>query len=65
MPAVRGESDVGGRKDGNDMVLGGTYSTFNRVRTMVKGRDIMEGEVDRKEERGEVRRSFVVKKKMS
>ncbi len=48
----------------NDMVLGGTYSTFRRVRAMVKGRDILEGEVDRKEERSEVRRSFVVKKKM-
>ena len=31
VPAVRGEGDVGGRKDGNDMALGGTYSTFRRV----------------------------------
>ncbi len=31
VPAVRGESDVGGRKDGDEMVLGGTYRTFRRV----------------------------------
>ena len=43
MPAVRGESDVGGREDEDDMVLGGTYSTFRRVRTMVEGRDILVG----------------------
>jgi hypothetical protein len=62
VPAVRGESDVGGRKDGNDMVLGGTYSTFRRVRAMVEGRDILVGEVDGDEERSQVRRSLVVKK---
>ena len=62
VPAVRGESDVGGRKDGNNMVLGGTYSTFRRVRTMVEGRDILVGEVDGDEERSQVRRSLVVKK---
>ena len=62
VPAVRGESDVGGRKDGNDMVLGGTYSTFRRVRPMVEGRDILVGEVDGDEERSQVRRSLVVKK---
>ncbi len=44
-------SSAWGRDDGNDTVLGGTYSTFRRVRAMVKGRDILEGEVDRKEER--------------
>ena len=31
VPAVRGESDVGGREDSNDVVLGGTYCTFHRV----------------------------------
>ena len=62
VPAVRGESDVGGRKDGNDMVLGGTYSTFRQVRPMVEGRDILVGEVDGDEERSQVRRSLVVKK---
>ena len=62
MPAVRGESDVGGREDGDDMVLGGTYSTFRWVRTMVEGRDILVGEVDGDEERSQVRRSLVVKK---
>lgn len=62
VPAVRGESDVGGREDGDDMVPGGTYSTFRRVKTMVEGRDILVGEVDGDEERSQVRRSFVVKK---
>ncbi len=60
VPAVR---DVGGREDSNDVVLGGTYCTFRRVGAMVQGRDILEGEVDGKEEGSEVRRSFVVKKK--
>ncbi len=64
VPAVRGESDVGGRDDSNDVVLGGTYCTFRRVGAMVKWRDILEGEVDGKEEGSEVRRSFVVKKKI-
>ncbi len=31
---------------------------------MVKGRDVLEGEFDREEERGEVRRGFVVKEKV-
>jgi hypothetical protein len=31
---------------------------------MVKGRDVLESEVDRKEERGEVRRGLVVKEKV-
>jgi len=64
VPAVREESDVGGRKDGNDMVLGGTYSTFRRVRPMVEGRDILVGEVDGDEERSQVRRSLVVEEKV-
>ena len=45
VPAVRGESDVGGSEDSNYVVLGGTYSTFRRVRAMVEGRDILEGGV--------------------
>jgi hypothetical protein len=31
VPAVGGKSDVGGIKDGNDMILGGTNSSFRRV----------------------------------
>ena len=53
---------MGGREDGDDMVPGGTYSTFRRVRPMVEGRDILVGEVDGDEERSQVRRSLVVKK---
>ncbi len=35
-----------------------------RVGAMVKGRDVLEGEVDREEEIGEVRRGLVVKEKV-
>ena len=62
VPAVRGESDVGGREDGDDMILGGAYGTFRRVRAMVERRDILVGEVDGDEESSQVRRSLVVKK---
>ena len=30
VPPVRGEGDVGGREDGDEMVFGGTYGTFRR-----------------------------------
>jgi hypothetical protein len=48
------------------MVFGGTNCSFRRVGAMVKERDVLvlEGEVDREEERGEVRRGVVVKKKV-
>ncbi len=55
VPAVRREGDVGGREDGDEMVFGGTNCSFRRVGAMVKGRDVLEGEVDREEERSEVR----------
>ena len=35
VPAVRGERDVGGRKDSNYVVFGGTYCTFRWVGAMV------------------------------
>ncbi len=62
VPAVRREGDVGGREDGDKMVFGGTNGSFRRVGTMVEGRDVLEGEVDREEERSEVRRGLVIKK---
>ncbi len=62
VPAVRGESDVGGREDSNYVVFGGTYCTFHWVSTMIEGRDILVGEIDGDEERNQVRRSLVVKK---
>ncbi len=62
VPAVRREGDVGGREDGDKMVFGGTNGSFRRVGTMVKGRDVLEGEVDREIERSEVRRGLVIKK---
>ena len=62
MPAVRGESDVGGREDSNYVVFGGTYCTFRRVGAVIEGRDILVGEVNGDEESSQVRRSLVVKK---
>ncbi len=62
MPAVRREGDVGGREDGDNMVFGGTNCSFRRVGAMVKWRDVLEGEVDREEERSEVIRGLVVKR---
>jgi hypothetical protein len=49
VPAVRREGDVGGREDGDKMVFGGTNCSFHRVGAMVKGRNVLEGEVDREE----------------
>ena len=65
VPAVRGEGDVGGREDRNDVVLGGTYGTFRREGAMVVGRDVLEGDGGRVEEGGKVRRSLVVEEKVS
>ena len=64
VPAVRREGDVGGREDGDKVVFGGTNCSFRRVRAMVKGRDVLEGDGDRAKERCEVRRSLVVEDKM-
>ena len=50
---------IGGREDGDKMVFGGTNGSFFRVGTMVKERDVLEGEVDRDEERSEVRRGLL------
>jgi hypothetical protein len=47
------------------MVFGGTNRSFRRVGAMVKGGDELLGEVAREKERGEVRRSFVVKEKVN
>ncbi len=63
VPAFGREGDVGGREDGDKMVFGGTNCSFRRVGAMVKGRDVLTDEVDREEERGEVRRGFGVKEK--
>jgi hypothetical protein len=65
VPAVGGNGDVGDREDRDDMVFGGTNRSFRRVGAMVKGGDVLIGEVDREEERGEVRRSFVVKERVN
>ena len=64
VPAVRREGDVGGREDGDEMVFGGTYSTFRREGAMVVGRDVLIGDEGRAEVRGKVRRSFVVEEKV-
>ncbi len=62
VPTVRREGDVGGREDGDNMVFSGTNCSFHRVGAMVKGRDVLEGEVDREEERSEFGRGLVVKR---
>ncbi len=60
--AVRREGDVVGREDGDKMIFGGTNCSFRRVGAMVKGRDVLEDEVDREEKISEVRRGLVVKR---
>jgi hypothetical protein len=50
VPAIRREGDVGGREDGDNTIFGGTNCSFRRVGAMVKGRDVLEGVVDREEE---------------
>ncbi len=47
---------------GDEMVFGGTNCSFRRVGG-IKGRDVLEGEVDREEKRSEVRRGLVFVKR--
>jgi hypothetical protein len=54
-PAIRRESGVTGRHDGDKMVLGGADRPFRRESTMVVGRDVLKSDGDRAKERGEVR----------
>ena len=64
VPTVRRECDVRGREDRDEMVFGGTYSTFRREGAMVVGRNVLIGDGGRAEVRGKVRRSFVVEEKV-
>jgi len=64
VPTVRRECDVRGREDRDEMVFGGTYSTFRREGAMVVGRDVLKGDGGRAGVRGKVRRSLVVEEKV-
>ena len=44
-PAVRGERDMAGGEDGDNMVFGGAYCTLRREGTVIVGGDILIGDV--------------------
>ena len=44
-PAVRGERDMAGGEDGDNVVFGGAYCTLRREGTVVVGGDILIGDV--------------------
>ena len=63
VPKVRGEVDVDGSKDGNEVVFERAYSTFSRVSTVVVGGNILDtgGGGKRLEESGEEGGGLVVR----
>ena len=63
VPEVRGEVDVDGSKDGNEVVFERAYSTFSRVSTVVVGGNILDtgGGGKRLEESGEEGGGLVVR----
>ena len=44
-PAVRGERDMTGGEDGDNVVFGGAYCTLRREGTVIVGGDILIGDV--------------------
>ena len=44
-PAVRGERDMTGGQDGENVVFGGAYCTLRREGTVIVGGDILVGDV--------------------
>jgi hypothetical protein len=44
MPAVRGEGDVGGRKDGDEVVFGGMNCSFRWEGAIFIGKDVLLGD---------------------
>ena len=44
-PAVRGERDMAGGEDGDNVVFGGAYCTLRREGTVIVGGDILIGDV--------------------
>jgi hypothetical protein len=52
--------DLDSRHDGDDVVFGGTNTSFRQERAMVLGRDVFVGNVVLVEEGSEVGRGFVI-----
>ena len=59
-PAVRGERDMAGGEDGDNVVFGGAYCTLRREGTVIVGGDILVGDAGGNKESGKVRGGFVV-----
>ena len=60
-PAVRGERDMAGGEDGDNMVFGGAYCTLRREGTVIVGGDILIGDGGSDKKGGKVNRGFVIK----
>ena len=60
-PAVRGERDMTGGQDGENVVFGGAYCTLRREGTVVVGGDILIGDGGSDKKGGKVSRGFVIK----
>ena len=53
-PAVRGERDMTGGQDGENVVFGGAYCTLRREGTVIVGGDILVGDARGDKESGKV-----------
>ena len=53
-PAVRGERDMAGGEDGDNVVFGGAYCTLRREGTVIVGGDILVGDARGDKESGKV-----------
>ena len=59
-PAVRGERDMTGGEDGDNVVFGGAYCTLRREGTVIVGGDILVGDIGRDKEGSKVSGGFVI-----
>ena len=59
-PAVRGERDMAGGEDGDNVVFGGAYCTLRREGTVIVGGDILVGDIGRDKEGSKVSGGFVI-----
>ena len=53
-PAVRGERDMAGGEDGDNVVFGGAYCTLRREGTVIVGGNILVGDAGGDKESGKV-----------
>ena len=53
-PAVRGERDMAGGEDGDNVVFGGAYCTLRREGAVIVGGDILVGDAGGDKESGKV-----------